>query len=154
MSILEEPWFIMHRRFKLFLDYKHELSKMQGDEDMIPISVRSADFKYIMGNDEFDWVPISEGGMDIGFIIVSKGSVAAKHGVDYYIEESYIEKEYRKQGRMTKAVKEYLAEHKGKYGFVMMKVNNVSHAFWGSIFPDMKVTNSHDSTLVDCRVEV
>lgn len=118
-------------REQMYIDYKLELCKMDGLDGL-----RGPVEKYLLDvrmtekyPDLAEWIAIEYDGSEVGFLIITKGELL-KRGEDYRIEESYIKPEYRRKGLMSKAVKEYIAAHPGKYSLQMM-LNNINSAkFW------------------------
>lgn len=51
----------------------------------------------------------------------------------YFIEHSYIDKNYRRNGLMTMAIKNYVSKHGGIYYLDIINDNIVAKKFWESI---------------------
>lgn len=71
------------------------------------------------------------GGKAAGFAVVSVPKAEEEpDGCISYIEELYIEKEYRKKGIAKDIVKRFLRQQKGKSGFCVLKKNEIADTIW------------------------
>lgn len=84
----------------------------------------------------YEWLDIfSDDGQIVGFLILGKRGRDVPEGADYFIEQAYIRKEYRRKGLMTKALERYVRQgHYGKYALWVLEGNVIAQLFWQSVF--------------------
>lgn len=123
----------MTDREKMFLDYKRELCAISGYDELVdPVEDYIKDCNFFQTDEDAEWLSISKKGKEIGFIVVLHGRLVAPP-LDYFIEDTYILPEYRRQGIMKRAVEELLEEHAGLYGLEIIDENKPAHKFWRTI---------------------
>lgn len=121
---------VMSRK-DMFLAYKRELCAMDGFDDLAdPLWTYLSDFEKFSSHKDAEWIPIMYDGKEVGFLIALSGELILGDPVDYYLWDAYVEPPYRRLGLMRQAVDNYVHNHPGVYGLVMMDVNDGSHKFW------------------------
>ena len=124
----------MRKREKMYLDYKTELCKMDGYDDLVdPVEIYLKDVEVAETSDDIDWVTIKDGSEEVCFIIVLCGSALADDRVDYEIVETYVKPGHRRKRCATYALNQYFIDHPGKYKINIMKTNVAGHEFWGAL---------------------
>ena len=69
----------------------------------------------------------------IGFLII--GQYPECHpDADYYIVDTYVKQEHRRQHIMSEVVLDYIKTYGGKYCLFIASRNNIAKSFWTSIF--------------------
>lgn len=123
----------MNRR-EMFLDYKRELCAMDGFDDLAdPLWTYLADFNLFNSHKDAEWIPIKHDGKEVGFLVALSGELVHNDTLDYYLWDAYVRPQYRRLGLMKQAVDNYVRNHQGVYGLVMMDINEWSHKFWGKV---------------------
>lgn len=80
-----------------------------------------------------EWYDIIDyNGRLIGFFVIGTGA-NCNPLFDYYIEDCYIEKKYRRDRVMSRCISGYIRRHPGKYCLFIINLNNVAKKFWDSI---------------------
>ena len=120
-------------RKEMFLEYKRELCAMDGFDDLAdPIWTYLADFDLFNSHKDAEWIPIKYDGKEVGFLIALGGELVRDETLDYYLWDAYVKPSCRRLGLMRQTVENYVRNHPGTYGLVMMDVNEGSHKFWAS----------------------
>lgn len=121
-------------RKDMFLDYKRELCAMDGFDDLAdPLWTYLADFDLFTSDEDAEWIPVKYDGKEVGFLIALSGKLVRDNTLDYYLWDTYVKPPYRRLGLMRQTVENYVRNHPGIYGLVMMDVNEVAYKFWGSV---------------------
>lgn len=118
--------------YQIFCEYLDELQTISG------LSLRtSAEKKYLydeIREYEFsNWVDIYKDDDVIGFFIIGTGE-NCHPSADYYIQESYIKPEYRRQKYMTNAISDFVRKHEGIYCLFILNENKIAKTFWSGLF--------------------
>lgn len=121
----------------LYMKYMTELlttNNLEYDEHRV-----SSWSTHMIISPEFEWNKIERDGEIIGFVIINN-SPDFNDNIDVYIEDVYIEPEYRRRGIVTGVVKQVLEKYKGKYiGLSVINTNQVARLFWLSIFSSLNI---------------
>ena len=73
----------------------------------------------------------------VGFVIFEK---VENEPVEWYLMESYVMPEYRKQGVMARGVYEFIIDHHVKtIGYVTLNENDYANAYWKKLFNEMQM---------------
>lgn len=128
-------------RKTLYKTYINELYNIEGlellDDDKLE------DWFYNLSNNPYmRWIDIypdshinnvSMYSEPIGFLII--GQYPECHpAADYYIVDTYINPEYRRQNIMSEVLLDYIKTYGGKYCLFITSRNDIAKSFWKSIF--------------------
>ena len=87
----------------------------------------------------------------VGFIIFENVAAESETGIvpfDWFVMESYVMPEYRKQGLMGNALKEFCGDQKIKLiGYVTLNENDYADSFWKKRFSEMGFKVTRDDKL-------
>ena len=128
-------------RKTLYKKYINELYKIEGLE--LLNNDKLEDLFYNLSNNPYmRWIDIYPDSHinnvsmyyePIGFLII--GQYPECHpDADYYIVDTYINPEYRRQHIMTEVLLDYIQTYGGKYCLFITSRNNIAKSFWDSIF--------------------
>lgn len=122
----------MTYRFEMLSDYLDELWKIKS----LPPQSQAEKMTFygeILSNKDSAWIDIKDGNRPVGFLIV--GTPPNCHpDASYYIEEAYINPNYRRKGLMSKAVSDFVRNNKGTYCLFILNKNDAAKAFWPKTF--------------------
>lgn len=124
----------MNPKYEMISRYLDELTDIGG----LPRKTEEEKQEYfsvMMREPNMDWKDIRVDGKIIGFLVT--GTPPNCHpDADYYLEETYIIPEYRKQGYMSSAASEFLETHPGTYCLLIMDRNGYAIRFWQHRFTE------------------
>lgn len=129
----------MNQQLKMFLEYIYELRRMRNE------SVTDKEIYNMF--EELQW-EISQGFCEwididgVGFIVIGRG-LKCPPDYDYYIIDTYIKPENRRKGLVSKTIKKYMNEHKGKYCLEIINANKAAKCFWKSVGELHIITDWH-----------
>lgn len=121
----------------MFCDYINELQAIKGLPGLGRAELQESYRSYVE-EPSTEWIDIFTDETTTvlaGFLIVGYPPNCHPHA-DFYIEESYIEPEYRRQGRMTLAVSQFIEAHEGVYCLFIIHKNEPALRFWPKIFQE------------------
>ena len=123
------------KRNELLQNY---LQEMQSIKELPPYSKEELDQSCLVYFEDTnsEWVDVfSEDGKIIGFIII--GYTPNCHpDADFYIEEAYIQPEYRRKKYMFRAVTKFLKYNGGTYCLFIVNRNTPALNFWHYVFKE------------------
>lgn len=133
-------------RFKLFSNYEDELNLFTGDKTKH--KDKKAYFRSISQNqtntrqffasrlityEDTYWIDIWHSSKIIGFFII--GLKPNCHPcADYYIQETYIKPEYRRQKIASNYIGNFMKTYKGTYCLYIINNNYAAKQFWKNLF--------------------
>jgi predicted acetyltransferase len=125
-----ERKFSLHE-FELYWEYKNELWKISKEPGWSKIAV-SCWYEDIL-KDDVNIIRIYDdahgSGRQIGFVFI--GVLDSCHpDADYYIQDAYIEPEYRRQHIMEGVIQSFIDAHSGKYCLFLLDENYPAISFW------------------------
>ena len=116
-------------RLQLYIDYEAELETYIDRAFKIE-ETHYQFMKRIIGfENNCEWIDIKHKNKIIGFLIIGTGEYTHPD-TDYFIAQADIDPTYRHKGYMTKAVKDYVDNHKGIYCMLIINTNTSAKAFW------------------------
>lgn len=121
----------MEKRFELFADYAEELNDLGAGFVETQLPQMYKDYRK-----HCEWIDIEKDGNLIGFLIISFPN---NPDIDYFIEQTYIGRRYRRQGIMREAVERYIKDHAGRYGLFILPKNMGAKNFWRTIQNDLSL---------------
>lgn len=121
------------KRNELIQNYLIEMQNIKG---LPPYSKEELDqaCQEYFEDSNVEWVDVfSDEGDIIGFIII--GYTPNCHpDADFYIEEAYIQPEYRRKRYMFRAVSKFLKYNGGTYCLFIVNTNTPALNFWHKVF--------------------
>ena len=119
----------------LYLEYCAELRKINGgylpkDEEISDLYA----FNLYMKNPDYDWHLIWEEERVVGFVIIGQGEAQSLCSADYEIAEAYVQPPFRRQGRVTTLLNEFVSKYKGTYMLLVLQNNWHAYRFWKHCF--------------------
>lgn len=134
-------------RFDLYCMCARESIAFQGlgeiEEDVLDYT-----FDALMLETDFYWVDLkADNGDFIGFLTIRPAPNSS--GTDYDIDGVYIIPEYRRQGYMSKKIKEILDVNPGSYSYGYLVNDEISRNFWDKIISE----NNCEPISIDSKFE-
>lgn len=90
-----------------------------------------------INSNNIEWIDVRKNGTIVGFLIIGTGEECHRDA-DYFIMQTYIKPEYRRQGIMKNVLERYFSAHKGVYCLDIIKTNENAKKFWKSVFKGFK----------------
>lgn len=118
--------------YKMFSSYLDELQSM-CNLPLIDDKRKEFLFSEIQCYEFSKWVNVIANGNIVGFFIIGTGE-NCHPDADYYIQEAYIQPEYRRKGYMSYAISEYVKRHRGIYCLLILNKNYIAKTFWPEVF--------------------
>ena len=119
---------------ELYYDYKKELWSISGESGFPREKVNSWYMTNTKSETYFirilDTLQTPE---QIGFMLIGVNS-NCHEDADYYIQDSYILLEYRRQHIMEDAFQSFIKSHPGKYCLIILNDNKPAISFWNKQF--------------------
>lgn len=117
-------------RMALYDEYCKELAQYDPEIYKDPQKVNKWASEYI--TEGWTWVDITLCGQIVGFVII--GEKSKGHDVhpqfDYFIEQTFILPEYRRNGFVSRSLMSFIKYHKGRYGLEVLQKNFKAQEFW------------------------
>lgn len=125
-------------KHRLFAAYVNELNKFRPDNPETETEAREQCDIYISSPD-CTWKNIFAPDTNelVGFLILGKSGKEKHPDTDRAIAEAYVAPEYRRQGLMTAAVKDYESRHKCTYSLLVLRENMDALSYWEKLFDEM-----------------
>lgn len=119
---------------KMAYDYCKELRSMTGEPLPNVIELHTQYISYIFDS-RIVVKKLYKDNKFVGFVIFER---VEDEPFKWYLMESYVMPEYRKQGIMADGVKDFCMEHKIKsLGYVTLNENNYADSYWKKILPKL-----------------
>lgn len=129
----EQQIFENNRYVKLAYDYCKELCSMTGETMPRVMDLNTRYISYVF-EDGIVVKKLYKDSEFVGFVIFEKIPNDIPY-MDWFIMESYVEPKYRRQGIMSKGVKDFISDHKIKtIGYVTLPQNNTADRYWRNFF--------------------
>ena len=127
-----------NRYCEMAMDYVKELSAMNGDELPNPIDLNTKYISYIF-DPNIVVKKLYKDSKFVGFIIFESLIWQTEYPpFEWYVMETYVKPEYRKQGLVSKALKDFTVDHSVKsYGYVVLNENDYADNFWKNRFKEL-----------------
>lgn len=128
-------------RYHMFRDYLLELQKIEGLTYMNDAQILDNFVKIRSGKTGF-WKDVypDQSRQDkydmIGFwVLGAKGN--CHPDADYFIAESYIKPEYRREGIMSDRISDWIKTYGGMFCLFVLNNNEIAKKFWNKLFDDL-----------------
>ena len=124
-------------RKQLYVTYMEELYTIEGLELLSEHKLNEY-FTDIIENPYLEWIDIYLPNLNepVGFLVIAKYP-ECHPDADYYIAETYIKPEYRRQNIMLTTVSNYIKNHTGIYSLFIASKNDVAKKFWERVFKNV-----------------
>ncbi len=133
-------WELFEIREQLYLQYIRELGsysdslKKENLSDAEVIAEARNLLPKGASGDCTEWIDIEKDGKVVGFLIMSKAPDCHPQ-TDYFLNQTFVLPEYRKQGLMSSTLKKFIAKHpRKKYSVIILRKNKWARHFWQGFF--------------------
>ncbi len=122
-------------RQMLYRKYIKELSRYDHDLKYCPSTeVKDWAKDYYEDKKTTTWIDLMQDGSTVGFVIITHHGGDCHPDCDHYIAQTFVLTEHRHRGLATNAVRAYIREHPGKYGYDVIIGNEYAKQFWHKLF--------------------
>ncbi len=135
-----KEWQLYDQREQLYLQYARELGNYTDslkEENLSDGDVLKRARRLLPGGEIGDcteWIDIKKDGKIVGFLIMSTAPDCHPQ-TDYFLNQTFVLPEYRKQGLMSTTLKQFISEHPGKkYSIIIHRKNKWARTFWQAFF--------------------
>lgn len=136
-----------HKNQRL-IEYRQRLLKKYLKElrDLYNISFSNEEsnlYNTYIASEHTEWIDIFADDSDepVGFLVVGEQE-NCHPDANYYIEELYVEPEFRNKGLASATATNFLHNHKGIYCLFIINDNNIAKIFWDKVFTSCRYTET------------